>query len=513
MRQITENLKKIIYSEVDNVQYKSKFVRTNNDLMWGLSTISGVYDKEGNFQYAIWQLLDITEEYRLSKELSYQASHDLLTGLLNRREFDLRVKNAWERASSSNDNHVLCFIDLDQFKVINDSCGHIAGDEMLRQISSLLKDNVRMHDSVARLGGDEFGILMECCSITKGEIVAENIRKLIEELQFVWEDNRFKASASIGIVEINSETTHLDELLKQVDSACFAAKEAGRNRVNIYQAEDEKLLQRRGEMKWVHRLHEAIEENRLVLFAQPIVPTQKSSQKLHIEVLVRLLSNENEIIPPGAFLPAAERYGLATQVDQWVVDNVLEWIEDNNQFFKESIELLSINLSGLTLSDSKFLDCIVDDIYNRKIPPEKLCFEITETALIANLSQATNFIKVLRDQGCKFALDDFGSGLSSFAYLKNLQVDYLKIDGMFVRDILRDPVDLALVRSINEMGKVMGKKTIAEFVENDQIFNEIKKIGIDYAQGYGVGSLCPLSELDLLYINDTHVKLSLLKTA
>ena len=506
---------KLFNGEIDHFRTEKRYLRKDGEVIWGLSTISGVYDKDGEFLYAISQVLDITEEYRLSKELSYQASHDVLTGLLNRREFETRIKQAWERALADEGVHVLCYIDLDQFKVINDSCGHIAGDEMLRQIAGLLRENVRKHDSIARLGGDEFGILMEFCTMRHGLMVTDNIRKQIEQFQFAWDDNRFKVGASIGVVEINAESVSVGELLKQADSACFAAKDEGRNRVNVYRSEDAVVAQRRGEMQWVHRIQEAIDEDRLVLFTQPIVRTDGVDENIHMEVLVRLITKEGEEVPPGAFLPAAERYGLVTKIDKWVVTNVLNWMQENNGFVQQRLNLCAINLSGVSLSESNFLEMIVDELYARDIPAEKLCFEITETALIANLTQASTFIRALRRLGCKFALDDFGSGLSSFAYLKNLQVDFLKIDGMFVRDIIRDPVDYALVRSINEMGKVMGKKTIAEFVENQEIFEKVKELGVDYAQGYGVGAIQPLLELTSTtkqpHQNDTQARLRVVK--
>ena len=506
---------KLLNGEIDHFRAEKRYLRNDGEVIWGLSTISGVYDKNGDFLYAISQVLDITEEYRLSKELSYQASHDVLTGLLNRREFELRVKKAWERSRDKEGVHVLCYIDLDQFKIINDSCGHIAGDEMLRQIAGLLRENVRKHDSIARLGGDEFGVLMEFCSMRHGLMVAGNLRKQIEQLQFVWEDNRFKVAASIGVVEINPQSNNVAELLKQADSACFTAKEEGRNRVNVYRSEDAAVVQRRGEMQWVRRIQEAIDEDRLILYTQPIVPTDENETGMHMEVLVRLLSENDEEVPPGAFLPAAERYGLATNIDRWVVTHVFDWMQHNHEYVQNQVNVCAINLSGLTLSDSTFLDKIVEELYARDLPAEKLCFEITETALIANLSLATTFIRALRRLGCKFALDDFGSGLSSFAYLKNLQVDYLKIDGMFVRDMLRDHIDYALVRAINEMGKVMGKKTIAEFVESEELFLEVQKLGIDYAQGYGVGAIEPLLDLPTnsheLHQNDTKARLRIVK--
>ena len=506
---------KLYSGEIDHFRTEKRYLRKDGEVIWGLCTISSVFDKDGGFLYAICQMLDITEEYRLSKELSYQASHDVLTGLLNRREFESRIKQAWERARGEEGAHVLCYIDLDQFKVINDSCGHIAGDEMLRQIAGLLRENVRKHDSIARLGGDEFGILMEFCSLRHGLMVANNIRKQIEQFHFAWEDNRFKVGASIGVVEINTESSSVGELLKQADTACFAAKDEGRNRVSVYHSEDAVVAQRRGEMQWVHRIQEALDEDRLVLYVQPIVRTDGANEKTHMEVLVRLVTKEGEEVPPGAFLPAAERYGLVAKIDRWVVTHVLDWMQRNKNYVQQNINMCAINLSGVSLSESSFLEMLVDEIFARDISAEKLCFEITETALIANLSQASTFIRALRRLGCKFALDDFGSGLSSFAYLKNLQVDYLKIDGMFVRDIIRDPVDYALVRSINEMGKVMGKKTIAEFVENQQIFEMVKELGVDYAQGYGVGTIQPLLDLTnkskQTHQNDTQTRLTVVK--
>ena len=485
----------LVQGGLDHFSVKRRYLCKDGSAMWGLSTVSGVYDKNGDFIYAIYQLLDITEEYRLSQELSYQASHDVLTGLINRCEFENRINHAWEVVQDRKVCHLLCFVDLDQFKVINDTCGHIAGDEMLRQVAALLTENLRAQDSVARLGGDEFGILMEYCELNDGVAVIEDVRKSIEKIQFVWDDNRFKVTASIGVTLIDNESGSVLEMLKQADTACYAAKEAGRNQTSIYSSNDELFEKKIGEMKWVNRIQEAIEDDRLRLITQAIVPTVDQEAGIHFEVLVRLITEENEEVSPGAFLPAAERYGLASKIDEWVVGNVFEWMHDNSTFVANNVDMIAINLSGLTMSNHLFLDTVIDTIDSKAIPADKVCFEITETALIANLTNATNFIRALRRLGCKFALDDFGSGLSSFAYLKNLQVDFLKIDGMFVRDMLKNPVDHALVRSINEMGKVMGKKTIAEFVETKELFDSVKELGIDYAQGYGVGEIIPLLDL------------------
>ena len=495
IKKSAEERRKLINGELEFYRLQKRLIRKDGEIIWGLQTVSGVFDEVGNFLYAISQIIDMTEETRLSNELSYQASHDVLTGLINRREFEKRVHEAWRIAHSGVDMHILCFIDLDQFKVINDTCGHVAGDEMLRQIALILQQSMRKGDSVARLGGDEFGILMQHCSLKNGMDVIESLRKQIETFQFIWDDNRFKVAASIGLVQIDAASSGVVELLKQADTACFGAKEDGRNRINIFSSDDEVMSQRRGEMQWLNRIQGAIDENRLLLNAQPIVPINLDEHGLHVELLVRLISEQGEIVQPGSFLPAAERYGISPQIDHWVINHVFKWMNKNNEFVVNNINTIAINLSGLTLSDEKFLDDLIDSIFNFDVPAEKLCFEITETALVANLTKARKFIQALRRLGCKFSLDDFGSGLSSFAYLKNLQVDYLKIDGMFVRDILNDPVDYALVKSIHEMGRVMGKRTIAEFVENNEILEKVKEIGVDYAQGYGVGEVVALHDL------------------
>ena len=495
IKRSADERRKLIDGELEFYRLQKRLVRKNGDIIWGLQTVSGVFDEIGNFQYAISQIIDMTEETRLSNELTYQANHDVLTGLINRREFEKRIHEAWRIAHTGVDMHILCFIDLDQFKVINDSCGHVAGDEMLRQVALVLKQSMRKGDSVARLGGDEFGILMQHCSLKNGVDVIESLRKQIESFQFIWDDNRFKVAASIGLVQIDAASSGVVELLKQADTACFVAKEEGRNRINIYSSDDEAISQRRGEMQWLNRIQSAIDENRLLLNTQPIVPINHDEHGIHVELLVRLITEQGEIVQPGSFLPAAERYGISPQIDRWVVNHVFEWMSSNSEFVVSNINTIAINLSGLTMSDDIFLEDLVDAIFKYDIPAEKLCFEITETALVANLSKARKFIQALRRLGCKFSLDDFGSGLSSFAYLKNLQVDYLKIDGMFVRDIMKDPVDYALVKSIHEMGKVMGKKTIAEFVENKNILEKVKEIGVDYAQGYGVGEVIALQDL------------------
>lgn len=431
---------------------------------------------------------DITEAYHLSYQLSHQASHDFLTSLENRHAFEQRLSTLIASPWQLGTEHALCYLDLDQFKVVNDTCGHIAGDELLRQLGRLLKENVRNIDTVARMGGDEFGILMESCSIENALRVLENLRQIIESFGFVWEGKTFSTSVSAGLVPFTSEISSYTELLRTADTACYAAKDAGRNRIHVYHHDDLELERRHGEMQWVSRITQALDEERFELHVQTIVPAEEhpKGHGLHYEVLIRMRDEEGNLIEPGAFLPAAERYGLSPRLDYWVVGTALAWLNSHREHLQK-LELCSINLSGPTLCDSGFMAFAIEQLEQCQIPPEKICFEITETAAIANLTAAISFITRMRTLGCRFALDDFGSGLSSFAYLKSLPVDILKIDGVFVKDIVDDPMDLAFVRSINDLGHVMGKVTVAEFVENNAIKARLREIGVDYLQGYGIG--------------------------
>jgi|GEM_PF-732095 len=437
-------------------------------------------------------LLDVTEAYELAQQLSYQASYDPLTGLVNRREFQSNLHRTILNARQKHTENALCFLDLDQFKVVNDSCGHIAGDELLRQLANLLRSNVRQQDVLARLGGDEFAILLENCNLHQAERVANAIRQAVQDFRFYWEDNTFNVGVSIGLVPLDwtSETT--TDLLRRADTACYTAKDKGRNRIHIYHPDDEELVKRHGEMQWISRINDALRENRLQLWAQAVMPIQDTEEMgEHFELLVRLQDKNGNVISPDAFLPTAERYNIAPRIDRWVITTILNWYTRNPDRL-ESLAMCSINLSGQSLSDGDLLRYIIDYFESTDIDPGKFCFEVTETAAIANLTYATNFIKQLKQMGARFALDDFGSGLSSFAYLKNLPVDYLKIDGLFVQDVLVDPIDLAMVRSINEIGHVMGKKTIAEFVENQEILEVMRAEGIDYVQGYGIAKPAPM---------------------
>lgn len=437
---------------------------------------------------------DVTEARLLGEQIAYQASHDALTGLANRSEFDRTIQHAVALAHANNTEYALCYLDLDQFKIVNDTCGHLAGDELLRQLGDLLRKHIRQQDFVARLGGDEFGVLMYNCSLSQAFLACEKLRDMIRDFHFAWEDRSFTIGVSIGISALTDTSGNAVNLLKEADAACYAAKDKGRNRVHVFRPDDEELALRQGEMQWVEKIQQGLENNRFCLYGQLIVPLGGHYEGLHFETLLRYQDEKGHIIPPGAFLPAAERYNLAAALDRWTISHVFEKIAQTPGIL-DKLSLCSINLSGLSLSDETMLMFISRQFEQWKIPTSKICFEITETAAIANLTYAAKFISELREQGCFFSLDDFGSGLSSFAYLKHLPVDFIKIDGLFVKDILDDKVDLAMVKSINEVGHVMNKKTIAEFVENEQIFNFLNVLGVDFAQGYGVGKPVPLDQI------------------
>ena len=437
---------------------------------------------------------DVTANLELARELTHQANHDTLTGLVNRSAFERQLEQLLAEGAADQE-HVLCYMDLDQFKVVNDTCGHAAGDELLRQLAQLLKGQIRSSDVLARLGGDEFGILFEHCSLLEAALIAEGVRRMVDEFRFNWEGKSFAIGASMGLVAIDPQQQSLVPLLGAADSACYAAKEGGRNRVHIYQSDDQHLLARHGEMQWSQRLRQALDSDSLRLYVQPIVPLQGTDGAPRYEVLVRLLGEDGSIIPPGAFMPAAERYDLAPALDRWVVGNFLAWVGDRCRREPERIGHYSINLSGCSLGEADLLSFILQSIERHRIPAGCLCFEITETAAIANLSRAMTFMERLKGVGCTFALDDFGSGLSSFGYLKTLPVNYLKIDGVFVRDIAHDSIARAMVASINAIGHEMGLLTVAEFVESQEVLDCLRGIGVDYVQGYHLGRPQPLTEL------------------
>ena len=476
------------FKEPDKVfNWEIRKTQKDGQIIWAKETARVVTNQNDEEELFVVSE-DITERHQLAQELSYQAKHDSLTGLVNRREFERHLKKAL-------DTHVgksaLCFLDLDRFKIINDACGHLAGDELLKNISGLLRRKLADDSILARLGGDEFGILAINQPMSQVLEMAEGIRQVIEDYEFIWQDRKYLIGASIGIVAIHESNISQDEIMARVDAACFLAKDQGRNRIHIFNENDADIEKHRDEMGWVGRIHEAIDHGRFELYSQKIANIKSAySNQNCFEVLIRLIEKD-KIVFPGAFLPAAERFHLATKIDEWVVSTAIDWLMKETAKGVE-IDYCSINLSGHSLSNESFLQFLMSKLTDNIAVGHRICFEITETAAVANLSSATEFIEKVKTKGCTFALDDFGSGVSSFKYLKNLPVDYVKIDGAFVRDIADDPIDFAMVRSINEIAQLMGKQTIAEFVENDGILEKLKSIGVDYAQGYGIGKPQPL---------------------
>ena len=460
-------------------------IRRDGNELYIESTASPIRDGKGSVTGGVLVFHDVSESRELNRRLSYHASHDILTGLVNRREFENRLERALKSARARETSYELLYLDLDQFKIVNDSCGHSAGDALLGQLGALLKSKIRWRDTLARLGGDEFGVLLESCSLEEAMNSAESLRLAISEYKFVWEERNFRLGVSIGVVPITADNEDVATLLSAADSACAAAKEAGRNRIHSFQENDIDLMRRRREMQWAARINNALEEDRFELFRQTIQPLQKDEKGAHYEILLRMRDENGGIISPGLFIEAAERYGITPNIDRWVIRSAFRWLVSEADE-RERLALCSINLSGQSFGDEKFLPFVIDQFQMSGIDATKICFEITETAAIASYSQANRFINALKELGCKFALDDFGTGLSSFGYLKHFPVDFLKIDGSFVKEILHDPIDREMVRSINEIGHLTGKKTIAEFAENEEIITMLRGMGIDYAQGYGV---------------------------
>ncbi|MBS1270802.1 MAG: Cyclic di-GMP phosphodiesterase PdeB [Gammaproteobacteria bacterium] len=442
---------------------------------------------------------DITEAYKLSEQLKYQAGHDALTGLMNRNEFERRLQNMLSDSKDNDTRHALLYMDLDNFKVINDTCGHNAGDELLRQLKPVLRKHITDDDLLARLGGDEFAVLLSNCDPEQAVSAAQTLHRAVTDYRFIWHDVSSRISASIGVVAIDHTTENIATLLSAADTACYSAKEEGLKHVHLYQPDDKVVVRRHREMTWITKIDKALEEERFELFYQRIVPAKTMKPDSleagkHYELLLRMRDEDGKIVMPGSFLPAAERYKYTTQLDRWVVGHALQWLS-NHPGHVDELSICSINLSGHSIGDGDFLDYLTEQLESSSVPPSKICFELTETAAVANLLSATELMEELRATGCRFALDDFGTGLSSFDYLKHLPIDFVKIDGQFISNIVTDPVDYAMVKSINEIATVMSKKTVAEFVNSEATLTMLRSIGIDYAQGYEIAKPKPLSTL------------------
>ncbi|MEM7707308.1 MAG: EAL domain-containing protein [Pseudomonadota bacterium] len=450
-----------------------------------LMTASVVRNDQGEFRFAVIQIQDVTEASVLTDKLKYHANFDELTGLHNRRAFQASLRKLCDE--TQNKSAFLMFMDLDQFKVVNDTSGHAAGDELLRCVAELLRQSVRKGDLVARLGGDEFAILLDQCPEKRAASIAESICTRISEYAFHWNSDTFRVGVSIGLVPVGEHGKDPEELQQLADAACYAAKEAGRNQVHLVKGASDRVEAKRGEMRWVARLGDAMDQNQFALFGQRIIPLQpRSKEPERIEVLLRLRNtNERDLVLPGAFLPAAERYGLSSKLDEWVVRNLLRSLYIYRTVGAEHRRYW-VNLSGASIGDRKFCRTLLHMMEESPLPPGMVNFEITETAVIRSIGAARELMTALKALGSEFALDDFGSGLSSFGHLKHLPVDYLKIDGMFVRDIVQDETDRVFVKSIIDIAHTMGIRTVAEYVESASILDAITQLGADFAQGYHV---------------------------
>ena len=493
-RKLAPNPIEMVLREERTVEAASTLLLVRNDgtEVPIMQSAAPIRSRSGEITGVVLVLHDVSRERQYVAKLSYQASHDSLTGLINRGEFERRLGLALKSAAQLGRHHAVMYLDLDQFKVVNDTCGHAAGDQLMRQVSAVLQRRLREGDTLARLGGDEFGVLLENCAPDNALRIADGLRQTVTECHFAWETRSFNIGVSIGLVNVEDGLFTLNEVMSAADTACYMAKEKGRNRVQVYHAEDSELSTRQGEMEWIGRLQKALEEDRFVLYSQDIAgldPAHKLAD--HCEILIRMLDEKGDLVPPMAFIPAAERYNLMPSIDRWVVRNAFAIIARQQAETGGAPALYAINLSGASIGDERFLEYVREQFSHFAVSPQSICFEITETAAIAKLDKATDFINQFKSLGCLFSLDDFGAGMSSFAYLKHLPVDFLKIDGGFVKDMADDPIDRAMVEAINSIGHVMGKQTIAEFVDGERVIRLLREMGVDYAQGYGVAKPRP----------------------
>jgi diguanylate cyclase (GGDEF)-like protein/PAS domain S-box-containing protein len=445
---------------------------------------SPIRDQAGEVTGAVVLLHDVTELRGLHRQMSYQATHDALTGLVNRREFERRLEEAADVARRGEATHMLCYLDLDRFKIVNDSSGHLAGDSMLREVAKLLREAVRDSDTVARLGGDEFGMLLVGCPLDKARQIADDVCRSVAQYRFVWHDRVFNIGVSVGLIEIGREAGSVEQLLAAADSACYVAKKEGAGRVSVYSARDEALARNSGEIEWLQKLQGAIKDERFTLYYQPIVAAYGGeTDGPSMEVLLRMLDESGQEIPPGDFVPSAERFRLMVSVDRWVVQTTLQALS-RNAFQLARDRSVAINISGQTLGDPQFLEFVVELLDSTGVAPEQVCFEISESALISNPEHARRFVGVLHGMGCKFTIDDFGSGVGSFSSLKNIELDYLKLDGSFMRNLARDSVNQTMVTAMIKLARTLNFKIIAEQVEDSAALDAARKMGVDYVQGF-----------------------------
>ncbi|MEM8640143.1 MAG: EAL domain-containing protein [Cyanobacteria bacterium P01_G01_bin.54] len=455
-------------------------------------SISPIRNRQKVMQGLVLVCRNVTPARQLTQQLQWQADHDTLTNLINRSAFERHLSAALERVKGNAvTTDVLCYLDLDQFKIVNDTCGHAAGDDLLRRVATVLQQDLEAEDCLARLGGDEFGIMLRGCSLAQGEQLAQKMVERIRAIRFTYGDRMFQIGASIGVMAIDGQLEDVTLLLQTADTAMYVAKAAGRNRVQIYHPNDLEFQKHQGEIQWVSQITSAIAENRFRLYAQliePIIPHSKTQP--HYEILLRLQDSHGHLVRPGQFLPAAERFALMPQLDRWVIRTLFSQLAQRPNARSQGI--YAINLSGASFNDDTFLAFLQEQLAAYQIPPEMICFEITETVAIANLNNAVQIINHLRQLGCQFSLDDFGTGMSSLTYLKTLPVDYVKIDGAFIRNLTTDPVNTAMVAAISQICKVMGLKIIAECVEHRKLVAQLWDLGVSYVQGYGIGKPCPL---------------------
>jgi len=499
-KKVSSEIKKKASGDLKDPAFSEyRIITTTGETHWILARAYPIHDEQGKVTRIAGIAEDITSRKKYDEKINFMAHHDPLTQLKNRYAFEKELVCLMREKKNNGSQHALLYIDLDQFKIVNDTCGHTAGDKMLAKLANLLHITVGTNGIIARLGGDEFGVILHNTTLAEAKILSQELLDSIKTFRFLWQDKRFSVGASIGLVMINDDQLNELDLLSAADMACYAAKERGRNRVHIYTHDDADLLQRHGEMQWVSRINQALEDDRFVLHRQMIRPLQTTQSDVqHYEYLVRLLDEQGNLVLPNSFLPAAERFELMLRLDRWIVSHIFVHLQLTKDCPDQDDALAFINLSGQVFTDEKFIDFLIKESQLRELDPGRICLEITETAAISNLSEASRFISRLRQEGFKFALDDFGTGMSSFSYLKSLQIDYLKIDGIFIKDLLKDPMNSAIVESVTNIGHKANLKIIAEWVESEEVLDQLISMGVDYGQGYAIDKPTSLPEITQL---------------